>query len=157
MHVGWGRPIREGFGSVERWRPVARGVRRQRRGWRCRLPGSGGIPPEPPGEFRVWEHDLREPTRNHYLGGHILCKLWGLGWRSRYLGHSLKFRGQFVWRLCQKLRDSLEMISIWGHILEELTYEGLEMEILSEGFPSLLPWGQNSEERNICTHSATEN
>lgn len=74
------------------------------------------------------------------------------------MGHSLKFKGQFVWRLCQKLRDGLEMISIWGHILEELTYGGLEMEIPSEGFPSLLlPWGQNSGERNIRTHSATEN
>lgn len=29
MHVGWGRPTREGIGSVERWRSVAGGVRKQ--------------------------------------------------------------------------------------------------------------------------------
>lgn len=48
------------------------------------------------------------------------------------MGHNLKLMGQ----LSQKLRDSLEMICTWGHILKELTSGALEMEILSEGFPA---------------------
>lgn len=61
---------------------------------------------------------------------HRLTTLWwGLGWRS------LKLRGQFVWKLCQKLRDSLEMISPWGPILGEWIYGGVEMEIQSEAHP----------------------
>lgn len=35
------------------------------------------------------------------------------------------------------LRNSLEMISIWGHILKESTCGRLEVEIPPEGLPSL--------------------
>lgn len=35
------------------------------------------------------------------------------------------------------LRNSLEVISIWGHILKESPYERQEVEIRSEGLPNL--------------------
>lgn len=53
------------------------------------------------------------------------------------MGHSLKLRGQGVWKLSLKLRDSLEMVIIWGHILEEMTCRGLEMDVLCEGLLNL--------------------
>lgn len=48
------------------------------------------------------------------------------------MGHSLKLRGQGVWKLSLKLRAGLEIVSIWGHILEEMTCRGLEMDVLYE-------------------------
>lgn len=53
------------------------------------------------------------------------------------MGHSLKLRGQGVWKLSLKLRDGLEIVSIWGHILEEMTYRGLEMDVLYEDLLNL--------------------
>lgn len=68
-----------------------------------------------------------------FWGTHLISKCGDLGWRNPDLGHTLKFRGHIVSEIERQSRDDQHLGAYFGRV----DMGGMEMEILSEGLPSL--------------------